>query len=66
MDAPCSSRPSSKAEGRIDDTTEREKRVTLQGALNYALAENWVMRLAAARNQFGTLEGDYDDTAKQQ
>lgn len=33
-------------EGRIDDTTEREKRVTLQSALNYALAEDWVVRLA--------------------
>ncbi len=32
--------------GRIDDTTEREKRLTLQGALNYALAEDWVVRLA--------------------
>ncbi len=34
-------------EGRIDDTTERDLRFTLQGALNYAVAENWVMRLAA-------------------
>ncbi len=33
-------------EGRIDDTAEREKRMTLQGALNYALAENWVARMA--------------------
>ena len=32
--------------GRIDDTTERETRVTLQGGLNYALAEDWVARLA--------------------
>jgi len=31
--------------GRIDDTTEREKRVTLQGAAHYALAEDWVVRL---------------------
>ncbi len=34
-------------EGRIDDTTDRDPRLTLQGALNYAMAENWVMRLAA-------------------
>ncbi len=34
-------------EGRLDDTTDRKPRLTLQGALNYALAENWVMRLAA-------------------
>jgi thiol-disulfide isomerase/thioredoxin len=34
-------------EGRIDDTTERDVRLTLQGAINYALAENWVVRLAA-------------------
>ena len=33
--------------GRLDDTTGREVRLTLQGALNYALAENWVMRLEA-------------------
>ncbi len=32
-------------EGRIDDTSERDVRVTVQGALNYALAENWVIRL---------------------
>jgi len=32
---------------RIDDTTDRDVRVTLQGALHYALAENWVMRLDA-------------------
>lgn len=32
-------------EGRVDDTTDRDERLTLQGALNYALAENWVMRL---------------------
>ena len=35
-------------ECRVDDTTERDVRLTLQGALNYALAENWVARLAAA------------------
>ena len=34
-------------EGRIDDTTDRDPRLTVQGAINYALAENWVMRLAA-------------------
>ncbi len=34
-------------EGRIDDTTDRDPRFSLQGALNYAVAENWVMRLAA-------------------
>lgn len=34
-------------EGRIADTTERDVRLTLQGAINYAMAENWVMRLAA-------------------
>ena len=33
-------------EGRIDDTTDRDARLTLQGAVNYALAENWVMKLA--------------------
>lgn len=33
--------------GRIDDTTDRDPRLTLLGALNYAVAENWVMRLAA-------------------
>ncbi len=33
--------------GRIDDTTDRDVRLTLQGAVNYAIAENWVMRLAA-------------------
>jgi hypothetical protein len=35
-------------EGRIDDTTDREVRLTLQGAVNYAVAENWVMRLVSA------------------
>ena len=35
-------------ECRIDDTTARDVRLTLQGALNYAPAENWVIRLAAA------------------
>lgn len=35
-------------ECRIDDTTARDPRITLQGALNYAPAENWVMRLAVA------------------
>lgn len=34
-------------EGRIDDTTDRDLRLSLQGALNYAVAENWVVRLAA-------------------
>jgi hypothetical protein len=34
-------------EGRIDDTTDRDPRLTVQGAINYAVAENWVMRLAA-------------------
>ena len=34
-------------EGRIDDTTGRDARLTAQGALNYALAENWVVRLTA-------------------
>jgi len=33
-------------EGRIDDTTKREPRVTLQGGIHYALAEDWVARLA--------------------
>ncbi len=33
------------AEFRIDDTTNRESRYSLQGGLNYAMAENWVMRL---------------------
>jgi peroxiredoxin len=33
------------AEFRIDDTTNRELRYSLQGGLNYAMAENWVMRL---------------------
>ncbi len=35
------------AEFRIDDTTDRELRFSLQGGLNYAMAENWVMRLNA-------------------
>lgn len=35
-------------ECRIDDTTGRDPRVTLHGALNYAPAENWVIRLFAA------------------
>ncbi|MBN1905239.1 MAG: TlpA family protein disulfide reductase [Deltaproteobacteria bacterium] len=35
------------AEFRIDDTTNRELRYSLQGGLNYAMAENWVMRLNA-------------------
>jgi peroxiredoxin len=33
-------------EGRIDETTDRETRTTLQGAVNYALAEDWVARLS--------------------
>ncbi len=35
-------------ECRLDDTTARDVRLTLQGALNYAPAENWVMRMTAA------------------
>ncbi len=35
------------AEFRIDDTANRELRFSLQGGLNYAMAENWVMRLNA-------------------
>ena len=35
-------------ECQIDDTTDRNTRFTLQGALNYALAENWVARFSAA------------------
>ncbi len=35
------------AEFRIDDTTDRKLRYSLQGGLNYAIAENWVMRLNA-------------------
>ncbi|MDD4019074.1 MAG: hypothetical protein PHV28_14160, partial [Kiritimatiellae bacterium] len=59
-------------EGRIDDTTEREKRVTLQSALNYALAEDWVVRLAvgyaneephfSAKTTSAVLERDWHDT----
>lgn len=33
---------------RIDDTTDRDVRITLQGSLNYALAEHWVTRLVVA------------------
>ncbi len=43
-------------ECRIDDTSERDVRLTVQGALNYALAENWVARLAAA---YGTEDPDF-------
>ncbi|MDX9867519.1 MAG: TlpA disulfide reductase family protein [Kiritimatiellia bacterium] len=56
-------------EGRIDDTTDRETRVTLQGALHYALAENWAVRLAvgyvkenpdfSARTASAALERDW-------
>jgi hypothetical protein len=35
------------AEFRVDDTTNRELRFSVQGGLNYAMAENWVMRLNA-------------------
>jgi len=58
--------------GRIDDTTEREKRVTLQGAVNYALAEDWVVRLAvgyakeephfSAKSASAVLERDWHGT----
>jgi len=58
--------------GRIDDTTEREKRVTLQSALNYALAEDWVVRLAvgyakenpqfSAKSASAVLERDWHGT----
>lgn len=61
-----------RVEGRIDDTTEREKRVTLQGALNYALAENWVARLTvgyakedphfSAKSASAVLERDWHGT----
>jgi len=33
-------------EGRVDDTTDRKNRVTLQGVCHYALAEDWVVRTA--------------------
>lgn len=58
--------------GRIDDTTERETRVTLQSALNYALAEDWVVRLAvgyakerpqfSAKSASAVLERDWHGT----
>ncbi|NLA74071.1 MAG: TlpA family protein disulfide reductase [Deltaproteobacteria bacterium] len=35
------------AEFRIDDTTDRKLRFSIQGGLNYAMADNWVMRLNA-------------------
>jgi thiol-disulfide isomerase/thioredoxin len=34
-------------EGRVDETTDRETRATVQGSVNYALAEDWVARLTA-------------------
>lgn len=33
---------------RIDDITDRDVRFTLQGSINYALAEHWVTRLVVA------------------
>lgn len=61
-----------RVESRIDDTTEREKRVTLQGALNYALAESWVARLTvgyatedphfSAKSVSAVLERDWHGT----
>ncbi|MFC1838238.1 TlpA family protein disulfide reductase [Thermodesulfobacteriota bacterium] len=36
------------AEFQVDDTTDRDLRFTLQGSLNYAMAEHWVTRLAIA------------------
>ncbi len=35
------------AECRIDNTTDRDVRFTLQGSLNYAMADHWVLRLTA-------------------
>lgn len=34
-------------EVRVDNTTARDSRLTLQGGLNYALSESWVARLTA-------------------
>jgi thiol-disulfide isomerase/thioredoxin len=61
-----------KVECRIDDTTDREWRYTVQGSLNYALAEHWVVRLTAARAEenpcfkstsfSGVLERDWHGT----
>ncbi len=36
------------AEFQINDTTDRNARFSMQGALNYALGEHWVARLALA------------------
>jgi peroxiredoxin len=35
-------------EGRVDETTDRETRTTLQGSANYALAEDWVARMTVS------------------
>lgn len=59
-------------ECRIDDTTDRDVRFTLQGSLNYALAGHWVTRLVVAgakenphfrsKSVSAVLERDWHDT----
>ena len=60
------------AEFRVDNITDRDIRFTLHGALNYAMAEHWVLRLSLAgakenpdftsKSASALIEHDWHDT----